>query len=187
MTPPIRTATVADVDAGALTLARAFDRYAWTRWAIPDEDYAARLVEMQRLYLGHALQHGRVLVEQHVRAVAAVLPPDAPPPAPSTQDRIGALHGDRLGALAAIALPNPPERAWLLATVGVAPAHQGAGLGTALVEAGLRVVDERGASIALETSDERNVRLYERCGFAVVATTKVPGGPVVHSMVRSRR
>lgn len=184
MTPLIRAATGADLDAAALTLASAFDLYPWTRWAIPVEDYSSRLLEIQRVYLDHALTHGHLLVDEHVRAVGAFLPPDAPPPAASVQERIGALHGERLEDLAAAELPAPPAGSWLLATVGVSAAHQGAGLGTAVVEAGLRLIDERRARIALETSDKRNVRLYGRCGFAVFATTEIPGGPIVFSMRR---
>lgn len=34
----------------------------------------------------------------------------------------------------------------------------------------------------METSADANVRLYERCGFAVFATTQINDGPVVYSM-----
>ncbi|MEB4615877.1 GNAT family N-acetyltransferase, partial [Leucobacter sp. M11] len=161
-----------------------FFEYPWTRWALPEEDYAQRLEETQRLYLRHALDHGLVVVEDGGRAVAAFLPADAPAPAEAVQRRVAELHGDRLAALASLALPAAPAGSWTLETVGVDPAHQGAGLGTAVTRAGLGYIDARGDVVALETSDERNVRLYERLGFAVVAHTEVPGGPGVTSMVR---
>jgi ribosomal protein S18 acetylase RimI-like enzyme len=182
---PVREASPSDLDWAARVLAAAFDAYPWTRWALPGDRYAERLEEVQRLYLGHALDHGVVLVDEGLRAVAAFLPPNAPAPTEPVQQRVTRLHGPRWAALAELELPAPPSDAWALATVGVDPACRGIGLGTAVVRAGLALVDERGEAVALETSDERNVRLYQRLGFTTVATTQVPGGPVVHSMYRA--
>lgn len=168
-------------------LAAAFANYPWTRWALPSDRYADRLEEVQRLYLAHALEHGIVMVDDGVRAIAALLPPDGPAPPERTQRRVVELHGSRRGALAGLVLPRPPAGAWTLETVGVHPAHQGAGLGTALVTASLRAVPPSTGLVALETSDQRNVRLYERLGFATLATTEIRDGPVVHSMVRGSR
>ncbi|MET0822442.1 MAG: GNAT family N-acetyltransferase [Aeromicrobium sp.] len=179
-----RPASQFDLDPAARVLAKAFARYAWTRWALPSEGYEQRLEEVQRLYLGHALEHGLVVVDEQVRAVAAFLPPHAPAPSEQVQRRVAELHGSRLEALMQVALPQAPVGSWTLETVGVDPAHQGAGLGTAVTSEGLAAIDERGEPVALETSDERNVRLYERLGFGVDATTTIPDGPVVYSMSR---
>ncbi|MFW6775323.1 GNAT family N-acetyltransferase [Nocardioides sp. CPCC 205120] len=181
-----RPATGSDVPAAARLLARAFHDYPWTRWSVPVEGYAERLEHLQAAYLGHAVAHGVVLVDDDVRAVLALLPPDTPPPAAEVQDRVAELLGDRLPAVAGAALPSRPDGAWDLATLGVDPAHRGRGTATALLAAGLAVVDAdpAGAVVALETSDERNVRLYERVGFAVTARTVVPEGPLVVSMTR---
>ena len=50
----------------------------------------------------------------------------------------------------------------------------------------LALIDSRDSEsiVALETSDLRNVRLYERHGFVVTATTAIEGGPTVYSMRR---
>lgn len=62
----------------------------------------------------------------------------------------------------------------------------GGGLGSAVLADALALVAKRaaGAAVSLETSDPRNVRLYERHGFAVTAHTAVPDGPDVFSMLR---
>lgn len=180
----IRPATASDLDAAADTLAAAFDAYPWTRWTIPHDGYPDRLRRLQRLYLGYALDEGIVLVDDELRAVIALLPPDAPEPAAQMQQQVAALHGDRLEVVAAADVPAQPDGAWNLATVGVRPDSQGAGLGGATVAAGLAAVGD--AAVALETSDERNVRLYQRSGFAVTATTRIERGPVVYSMLRHR-
>lgn len=180
----IRPASATDLPSLARVLAEAFSAYPWTRWSIPVEGYDERLEELQLLYLGHAHEHGLVFAESGLRAVAAFLPPDAPQPSAALQERVGELHGDRLGRLFEVALPPAPEGAWTLATVGVSPLTQGRGLGSAVTRAGLELIDERPAPVALETSSEANVRLYRRLGFAVDATTQIPEGPVVYSMSR---
>ncbi|MEV4842340.1 GNAT family N-acetyltransferase [Micromonospora matsumotoense] len=189
MTTRIRRATALDLPRAARTLAIAFDEYPWTRWSIPAADYPRRLEQLQALYLGHALEHGLVLVADDCQAVGAFLPADAPAPGDELQARIADLHGDRLAALMAAGLPSGPTGAWDLATLGVHPDHRGAGLGSAVVATGLALLDDSGDpnGIALETSDERNVRLYERLGFAVTARTTIAGGPLVYSMYRPAR
>lgn len=41
-----------------------------------------------------------------------------------------------------------------------------------------------GVPVILDTSDPRDVALYERHGFVVTARPEVPGRPVVWSMLR---
>ncbi|ROR72183.1 acetyltransferase (GNAT) family protein [Bogoriella caseilytica] len=184
--PSIRSVTPEELDGAARTLAAAFEEYPWTRWSIPEDSYRDRLEQLQRLYLGHALEHGVILVEDDLHGVLALLPPQAPEPSSSLQEQIAARHGSRLEALAGAVTPPPPEAAWNLATLGVHPEWQGRGLGRALVEAALEHVSRvDGAAVALETSDERNVRLYEGAGFRVTSTSTLEGGPVVVSMLRS--
>lgn len=187
MTHAVRPAVATDLGAAAHVLCAAFTDYPWTRWALPHDEYTERLYETQRLYLDHALRHGMVLVDTELRAVAAFLFPDAPPPPESVQRRVGELHGDRLAALLSAPLPPTPGRAWSLEAVGVQPGHQGTGLGSAVLTAGLELIDIRFGAVSLETSDERNVRLYERLGFATTATTQIPDGPFVASMYRGAR
>lgn len=178
----IRPALEGDLDAAADLLAEAFADYPWTRWSIPTDGYSWRLRELQRLYLSYALRDGVVLVDDGVDGVIALLSPTAELPA-ELQSRAVELFGDRIDAVAKVELPAAPSGYWTLETVGVRPSRQGAGLGARLVRAGLDAVDSSGGvGVALETSADANVRLYERCGFAVFATTQINDGPVVHSM-----
>ena len=183
----VRRCTEDDIAPAASVLAAAFDDYPWTRWTVPEDEYSRRLEELQAIYLAHAVEHGLVLVDHAVRAVIAFVPPGAPEPGSAAMGRIVALHGDRLDAVTGAATPSPPTGAWELATLGVHPDHRGEGLGSRITTAGLDVVAELdpGASVVLETSDERNVRLYERLGFRLTATTPTDGGPTVYSMLRA--
>lgn len=184
-TPLIRPAGPRDLASAAATLASAFADYPWTRWSIPAADHLDRLERLQRIYLGHALAHGVVLVDDAVDAVVALLPPDAPAPEQAAQQDVVRLHGDRLAALTEVELPARRQGSWDLATLGVRPGRRGAGLGSAAIRAALdAVAQRRGGWVTLETSDVRNVRLYERHGFTTVARTHVPLGPEVFSMER---
>lgn len=186
----IARAGAADLDDAAQTLAAAFESYAWTRWSIPADDYPVRLERLQRLYLGHALEHGIVLVggigAGNVDGVIAVLSPSAPAPSDELQAQAAELHGARLAVVAAAQTPPLPDGVWNLATLGLHPEAQGHGLGAALIGAALAEVDASRvtADTALETSDDRNVRLYERAGFTVTATTQIQDGPTVYTMLR---
>ncbi len=83
---------------------------------------------------------------------------------------------------------HPTEPHWYLATLGTAPEHQHRGLGSALLRAQLRRVDEAGEPAYLESSKERNVPLYSRFGFEVVDEFHSrAGGPTIWRMWREPR
>lgn len=69
----------------------------------------------------------------------------------------------------------PPEPLWLLDHIGVNPAHQGRGVGAALIDFGLTRAREDGVDAYLETGSERNIAYYRRFGFDVVEHGTVPG------------
>ncbi len=78
-----------------------------------------------------------------------------------------------------------PPRHWYLATLGVVPARQGRGIGSALIQPVLARADAEGLRCYVETEKERNVRFYRRHGFEVVVESDVPnGGPHMWTMKR---
>lgn len=182
----VRSALEADLDRSAEALALAFEDYPWTRWVLPEDGYEGRLRAVQRLYLGHALEHGIVLVDvddgRVVNGVVAALPADAPPPSPDVLATVVALHGDRIDRLQPSAALGHD---WSIETLGVRPGLRGRGLGGLLVRRVLAAVADRGGgAVHLQTSDERNVRLYARHGFAVVAEASPVDGPPTWTMSR---
>ncbi len=77
---------------------------------------------------------------------------------------------------------------WFLATIGVDPASQGRGVGSALLEAITMRADEQRLPCYLETHGEKSARLYERHGFETVRLFEVPGHPIpVWAMLRPAR
>lgn len=82
--------------------------------------------------------------------------------------------------------PRAPH--WYLFAVGVDPAHQGRGVGSALLDAVLAECDRRRAGSYLEASTEANARLYARHGFRLVEAVDVEdGGPTARLMWRDAR
>lgn len=179
----VRPAETHDLTPAADTLRDAFADYPWTRWVIPADDYMARLYELQHLYLQHAHRHGIVLLTDDYAGVAALLPADAPSPDDETMARIIDLHGDRIDRLSS---GESLSGSWTLETLGVHPRSQGHGVGGKLLETAIEEVGRRGTSgLALDTSDLRNVRLYERHRFRISSHTAPSEGPEVWSMVHT--
>ncbi|PPG26717.1 N-acetyltransferase [Pseudoclavibacter sp. RFBG4] len=182
MTATITLARHDDLDAAADTLAEAFEHYPWTRWVVPERGYSERLQQLQRIYLKYAYHHGFVGVVADLSGVVAVLPPDAPAPGDEVVAQIVALHAERIERISA-STSTPDTRAWSLETLGVRPDAQGHGLGGELVRFALQEASRRGArTMRLETSDERNVRLYERCGFRVTRHLDQEHAPMLWSL-----
>lgn len=81
---------------------------------------------------------------------------------------------DRMAAMrSAMEKHHPVEQPhiylWLL---GVRPEAQGAGVGSRLLRAGLDRADAQSLPVFLETATERNVALYRRHGFEIIAEYK---------------
>ncbi|NSC24979.1 GNAT family N-acetyltransferase [Streptomyces albus subsp. chlorinus] len=192
VTGGVRPAEPADVPAALDTLTRAFADYAFTRHVVAADDHESRVRRFQELFLTRiGLPYGRVWVADGGRAVAVWTTPERDP-APGFAEvgpLLEELAGDRAPAFEsaerALAPYRPAEPAWFLGTVGVDPAAQGCGLGSAVIRAGLAEADQAGCPAFLETSAERNVRFYERLGFTVTAEVDLPdGGPRTWAMLR---
>lgn len=113
---------------------------------------------------GHRLSLGQALVGAS-RLLAAMGP-----------------SGFRRGAMleTAFARARPAEGLWYLAQLGaVTP---GRGIGTALLEHRLAHIT---GPAYLESSNQRNLALYERFGFTVIQELSLPdGGPTLWTMLR---
>jgi ribosomal protein S18 acetylase RimI-like enzyme len=90
-----------------------------------------------------------------------------------------------IGAAAERVHPRQPH--WYLEALGVHPRGQGRGVGTVLMEEGLRRADSSGLPCYLETSDPANEAFYRRLGFEVVEPRleHIRGGPPYLAMRRA--
>lgn len=67
---------------------------------------------------------------------------------------------------------RPAEPHWYLAEIGVGAEARGAGVGSALLGTRLEQIDREGMPAYLESSNERNRKLYERNGFTRTAVIR---------------
>ncbi|MDQ4069948.1 MAG: GNAT family N-acetyltransferase [Actinomycetota bacterium] len=200
------TLRAGDEDVAAEVLVASHADYPAFRAVFPNPDQRRRalapfLGATVRDALGAGVVHGARL-DGVLAGVAVWLPPGATPLPPARKLR---MMPAMLAVLAAaprsfptflgygrnVERHHPRDRHWYLVVLGVGPDAQHRGVGTALVEAGLHLVDADGADCYLETSDGANVGFYERFGFSVVDPDLrlVPGGPSHVAMRRpsSRR
>lgn len=185
--------------AGAALLGRAFRENAMNRVVVPGSPRRRERSNEagMRAVLPLARVRGTVLAARSAGRLAGVL--IALPPGVTTVGRPSWLAMLRLllaqgpgvaGRWSAVAealqLHRPAAPHAYLATLGVEPELQGAGVGHALVAAWLAAVDAGKQRAYLETDSSRNVTWYERFGFAVRAELSVLG-VTIHLMERTAR
>lgn len=82
---------------------------------------------------------------------------------------------------------HPSDRHWYLGLIATEPQLQGRGSGAALLTHSLQLVDMDHSPAYLESTNPRNVSLYERHGFAVTGSIDLLGGPSLSAMWRDPR
>ena len=195
----VRLATPDDLDAVAGVLAAAFADDPLMAWMFTDPTKAA-IHRRQFFEIGarSGIEGGQthVLVDGGAVVAAAVWS------APGRQlyggraaELVGLLvlaaEGERAAVVGEGLAPmrdlRPDDPHFYLGLLGVVPDRRGEGLGGRLLAASLEVVDRFGAVAHLESSNPRNVSLYERAGFEVIEDLTMPDGPVVRPMTRTAR
>ena len=163
------------------------------RWATPDAAvYLDRRTEFFDAFGGAAFDHGTAFVADDGAAVATWLPPGVE----ADGERLSAIMAERtpqsrmaeMDALfAKMEEYHLSEPHWYLPLIAADPARQGQGLGTALMEAAIARIDADGRPAYLESSNPRNIPLYQRFGFERVGEIKTETSPVLTPMVRRGR
>jgi GNAT superfamily N-acetyltransferase len=189
----VRIATQADREAVLDTFVLSFGADPCTRYIWPKpQDYMAGWRGFAMGLGGRALDHGAAFVTADGAAAAFWLPPGVE----SDGDALGGLIArsvadDKQAVLGQVveqmAQYHPHKPHWYLALVGADPSRQGHGLGSALIKEGLRKCDEQGLPAYLESSNPRNIPLYEWHGFEVVGVIQPDDFPGLHPMLRPAR
>lgn len=119
-----------------------------------------------------------------------------PPGVESDQVALGALVAELVApetlpvmgqVVEAIAHYHPHEPHWYLSLIGVDPARQGLGLGSAVLKETLQRCDADGLIAYLESSSPKNIPLYERHGFEVMGVIQPGDFPPLYPMLRPAR
>ena len=191
--PFIRTATAADAERCLAVLTLAFSVDPPCRWAWPDpQQYLEAFPRFARAFGGRAIDHGTAQYYEGFSGVAFWLPPGAAPDEESLTKVVeNTVADERKAAMFSMfeqmdAL-HPQGAHWHLPLIGVDPAHQGKGIGSALLSHVLKVCDSHNMSVYLEATSPRNVPLYERHGFEKVGSIQVADSPQIIAMLRKPR
>ena len=82
---------------------------------------------------------------------------------------------------------NKPKDTWYLEYLGVDPMKHSLGLGSLILNNSLSKIDALRQSAYLESSNPRNMSLYERHGFETVNKFQFGDGPPIHTMFREAK
>ena len=190
----IRLASVADVPALALVLARAFARDPMVTWPmVTDVDLVPRIRVMFEAVDTAFAAEGWMYEAGDELGAMTLLPPDSEArqaeleaAASAAIDALMPDAGERYRRMWSwIAETLPEERHWLLDQLAVEPAAQGRGIGGAILQFAISRAEADHLPLYVETGMTANVAWYERFGFRVVIEGDAPGdGPHVWFMRR---
>jgi ribosomal protein S18 acetylase RimI-like enzyme len=189
----IRTATAADAERCVAVLTLAFGSDPPCRWAWPDpQQYLEAFPRFARAFGGRAIDLGTAHYAEGFSGVAWWLPPGAAPDEASLvrviQETVADARQDALFSMVEqMEAFHPRETHWHLPLIGVDPAHQGKGIGAALLRHVLSACDHQKVLAYLEATSPRNVLLYERHGFEALGSIQGADAPPVVPMVRKPR
>ncbi len=191
--PSISTVAGADKERAVATIVTAFSGDPALRWVLPDpRQYLTYAPEFVRRFCGRAFEGQSAFAVEGFMGAALWLRPGVEP------------DGESLDELMQRAVPeedqenvseffdqmaryHPHEPLWYLPMIGIDPARQGMGLGSALLAHALAGVDREAKPAYLEATTERSRDLYARHGFEVIGTIQAADSPPMFPMLRKAR
>src|SRR4029453_3876242 len=192
-TPTIKTVTPSSADQAVGTVVLAFSADPIARWFYPDpHQYLLHLPSFVRAFAGKAFEHNSAYCVDGYLGAALWLPPDVH----SDENVLAALlqrtipeenQQQIFSFTKRMNTPPPSEPHLYLPMIGVAPAKQGNGYGSALMKHALARCDGEGKLAYLESSSPRSIPLYRRHGFELLGTIQVGSSPPLFPMMRKPR
>lgn len=80
---------------------------------------------------------------------------------------------------------HPDYPHWYLFLLGIAPEHQGQGIGSQLLQPMLKRCDAENLPIYLDTGNSKNVPFYQHRGFEIVNQIELTQSLTVYQMIRT--
>jgi GNAT superfamily N-acetyltransferase len=192
-TAQVRKATPEQAPTVAGALARAFFDDPVFRWIYPDDERRRKVLTPFFSLWTQAFQPLDEIYTAGEGAGAALWAPPGVPPVPEEEaeefgrrmEEMSGVDAERAFAVSKlIDEHHPPGSYYFLQFMGVEPASQGRGIGSALVAHVLARCDREGSRAYLDATSPDNKRLYERHGFQAVGEYAPEGGPPLWPMWR---
>jgi GNAT superfamily N-acetyltransferase len=189
----VRNASPRDETRALDVMVLAFSTDPVTRWTWPDpQTYLENFPEFVTAFGGRAFAQGSAYIAGDYSGAALWLAPGTQP----NEDALVALfeHSvpkpilkDVFDVLEQMGRYHPSEPHWYLPLMGVDPSRQGSGYGSALMQHALAECDRDGMPAYLESTNPRNLPLYERHGFEHLGTIQAGSSPPLFPMLRKPR
>jgi ribosomal protein S18 acetylase RimI-like enzyme len=189
----IKTATASDAEAVMALVVLAFSADPAARWAYSDpQQYLTHFPSFVSVFGGNAFAHESAYYVDGYVGAALWLPPEVHPDEetliPLLQRTVAeSLHQDLFAVFEQMGHYHPQEPYWYLPLIGVDPSHQGQGYGSALLQHSLLPCDRDHRCAYLESTNPKNIPLYERHGFEVLGEIQVGTSPPIFPMLRKPR
>ena len=193
MTPPVQTVTSEQQPMVVSTIVLAFAADPMARWSWPSpHGFLTQFPVFVQAFGGKAFEHATAHCVGEGAGAALWLPPGVE----ADQEVLGGLmertiDPARLPTMFEIVdrmvRYHPHEPHWYLPLIGVEPARQGRGYGSALLQHALQRIDADHKPAYLESSNPVNIPLYERHGFERMGTIQVGDSPPLVPMFRCAR
>jgi ribosomal protein S18 acetylase RimI-like enzyme len=190
---PVTTVAPADAERAVAVIVLAFGGDPAARWTYPDpHDYVTYFPAVVRAFGGAAFAAGTAHRVGRFAGAALWLPPGVHPDDAAMGAALGrsvpAARSKEIGAVfEGMRRHHPREPHWYLPLIGVDPAHQNQGHGSALLRHALARCDRDRVPAYLESSNPKNISLYERHGFVVLDRVQVGSSPPISPMLRTPR
>ena len=188
--PNIKVVDPKDTSRAISTLVLGFVNDPLVRWCWPDPNqYLNVMPRLVMAYAGQAFDLGTAHMEENYLGVALWFPPGME----RNDEELLALDNETLPEEKRIEIYNaeveleqyqPRDPHWYLPLAAVDPSCHSQGVGSALLNFALAKCDEKGSMAYLESSNPRNITLYERHGFELLGEVKITGGPSYFPMAR---
>ena len=189
----VKTVKETDRDKAISAVVQGFSADPVARWTYPDsQQYVEHFPTFVKVFAGAAFEHGTADCVDGYPAAALWLPPTVHPDEKALftllQDSVAQRdQAEVFAVFEQMDAYHPAEPHWYLPMIGVDPAHQGKGYGSALLKHALARCDGDGKLAYLESTSVESLRLYERHGFELLGTIQVGSSPPLFPMARKPR
>jgi RimJ/RimL family protein N-acetyltransferase len=189
----VRVAEKIDIAAAIQIVRMGFATDPVARWVYPDiTEYMTNFPDFINGMAGRSFEKGTAYTSAGNAGAALWLPPGVS----SNEEILGnlvestvspAIRKDFDSFMDQMATFHPAEPHWYLPMIAVDPYRFGQGIGTSLMRYALEKCDEQELPAYLESSNPRNITLYQRFGFEIVGLIRAGGSPPMFPMMRRPR
>ena len=186
----VKTATESEREALVDSLKLAFVADPATRGVWPDpQKYLLHFTKFANAFGGKAFSSGSAQYVGNYSGVALWLPPRIEPDVGTLIELLQETTSEKTQEIVSMVFEkmggyHPSEPHWYLPLLGVDPLYHGKGIGSALLRHAITKFDSDNVIAYLESSNPRNIPLYERHGFEKLGTIQVNEFPPIVPMLR---